>query len=432
MGCHASIELEGIGITCYQKANRVSDESVICDVKSSRQSTARGSTASTVCEENDRLSANGRHLENLDADHREEIPVATVLTDDNPLSDKTLGSICAVYPPALIHFLTKKKGQVMAFIVSAWLDLDSIMCLDEVLIRNSIARSPWLELLRTRVEVRNRWMAPLRVDNNMVEWIVKRQVAVEFLFSRNKSLQKMNLAKSTLTDIALVRLLVNAPSLRHIDLYKCVNLSDASVVILSTLCPKMQKIDNLSMHSFSSTNFESLAKCRDLVSLNSYSRNKSHPASENISLNDVGVGKLVSVCPSIQSLDLLNCINITDSSLLHLSEHCPSLRDLRLDGCKLVTDTGLSRLSQSVPHLTLLGLAGCVRLTDAGITAVAKGCPLLKTIDISGCANVSNSSIRALAEACPDLTCLVYSLGPRITESGLSALAKKGCRMVLH
>lgn len=453
MGCQSSIELDGNHAVCFHKSkNKISDEMNMINsncrnskdigmetYRSSYQTTARGSNASTVHEDqnnffmhfrNSDVSGDIDHVDNMTTIFKYDYDVDFDDDDYSAVSANT--SISTVNSPPIARFLTKKHRHVMSYIVSTWLGIDSIMCLDDVFTRNSITRPQWLDLLRNRVEIRNRWIAPIRVNNEIVEWIVKRQVNVQFIYSRTKCLQKMNLSKSTISDISLVRLLVNAPLLRHIDLYKCPNLSDVCVVILSTLCPKIQKIDNLSMTSFSTTNFESLAKCRDLKLLTSFSPSKKVILSENTKLNDIGVENLVSVCSSLQSLDLLNCINITDSSLIHLSEHCTILNDIRLSGCKLITDTGLSRLSQSVPNLVLLGLAGCVRLTDVGIIAIAKGCPKLKTIDISGCINLSTISIRALVEYCPALICVVYSAGSRISECELLLLSKKGCKFVHH
>lgn len=435
MGCQASTELGPIEVFYFSKSNKISDEcitfnkkSVINTDRSSRQSTARGSNASTLPEQPGYKSIASHVTHEVCCDKLED-QVATEIGDDIVCTDNSNLTLDASSEPDLISFLTSKNGHIMSYLVSNWLDLNSVMALDHALVRNKFARPHWLNLLKTQVEVRNKWMNPLRVNDKMIEWIVKRQVSVEYLFSRDKSLQKMNLSKSTLSDIALVRLLVNTPSLRHIDLYKCSNLSEASVIILSTLCPKVQKVDNLSITSFSTANFESLSKCRELRSLTSYSHHNQNP-DEILALNDVGVYKLVSVCQSIQHLDLIQCTNITDTSLVHLSANCLNLIDLRLDGCKLITDTGLSKLAQGVPNLSLLSLAGCIRLTDAGITAIANGCPALKTLDISRCINVSNTSIKALAESCPELNCLVYSKGPRITDKGLARLSKRGCRLI--
>ena len=80
-------------------------------------------------------------------------------------------------------------------------------------------------------------------------------------------------------------------------------------------------------------------------------------------------------CPDLTYLNLCECVNVTDASVVSIARGCPSLMQLVL-----------SR----------------TRVQDDGVSALAAHCPSLHTLDLFNC-NVSDASLFAVLEGCKDI-----------------------------
>ena len=111
------------------------------------------------------------------------------------------------------------------------------------------------------------------------------------------------------------------------------------------------------------------------------------------SLRDV-----ISGLPSIESLDLSGCYNVTDIGISHaLTADVPTLRRLNLSLCKQITDLSLGRLAQHCQQLQELDLGGCCNVTNPGLKLIAWGLKNLKSLNLRSCWHVSDHGIASLA-----------------------------------
>lgn len=91
----------------------------------------------------------------------------------------------------------------------------------------------------------------------------------------------------------------------------------------------------------------------------------------NLSLLDISdEGFALLALPSLQSLDLSSCLNITNKGLAHLINF-PALQNLNLSYLK-ITDEDLEHL-KDLPSLKSVSLYNCKEIKDVGISVLPKG-----------------------------------------------------------
>ena len=130
----------------------------------------------------------------------------------------------------------------------------------------------------------------------------------------------------------------------------------------------------------------------------------------SVDLSDCPIGDsnlriLVSACPSLSSLLLRRCKDLTDEAPSLLAFHCPKLSRLSLAHCPLLTDQGASCLS-SLPMLAHLSLAGLPLLTNTSILPLARHCRRLSYLNLRGCVNLTDVAAASLATGLPRLRAL--------------------------
>ena len=134
--------------------------------------------------------------------------------------------------------------------------------------------------------------------------------------------------------------------------------------------------------------------------------------------------------PSICSIDLRSCRNLTDDGVSALAEGCPQLSTIYLSDCVSITYVGLSALANGCPKLSAVILSDGRTLTDEGISALGQGCPLLSSIHLSYCRNITDVGLSALAKGCPFLKYISLYGCRNITDVGVSTLAKSCPRLI--
>ena len=97
----------------------------------------------------------------------------------------------------------------------------------------------------------------------------------------------------------------------------------------------------------------------------------------------------------MKTLNLAQCVHITDQGLRALAQSLPVLQDVNISGCVSVTDRGIYELAQN-PSLRSLEMPWCLKITDLGIEALTIQ-PKLKNLNISGCQLITEAGIALLA-----------------------------------
>ena len=93
----------------------------------------------------------------------------------------------------------------------------------------------------------------------------------------------------------------------------------------------------------------------------------------------------------IRSINFSGCkYNLGNDCLIQVVKTYPSLQSLNLIGCREVTDVGITKIGEGCPQLQSLNLCECEEVTDVGITKIGEGCPQLQSLDLSGCSEVTD------------------------------------------
>jgi hypothetical protein len=87
--------------------------------------------------------------------------------------------------------------------------------------------------------------------------------------------------------------------------------------------------------------------------------------------------------PHLTSLDL-SWTGLCDGELSAVAITCPSLRSVSLFRCPDVTDLSVVYLARYCRQLRSLDFTTCVRVTDIGIATLAQHCPLLEDLRLNG------------------------------------------------
>jgi len=97
----------------------------------------------------------------------------------------------------------------------------------------------------------------------------------------------------------------------------------------------------------------------------------------------------------MKTLNLAQCVHITDQGLYFLAQSLPALQEVNISGCVSVTDRGVHELAQNA-SLRSLEMPWCLKITDMGLQALTAQ-PKLKHLNISGCQLITEAGISLLS-----------------------------------
>ena len=84
-------------------------------------------------------------------------------------------------------------------------------------------------------------------------------------------------------------------------------------------------------------------------------------------------------CKQLTSLNISNCDNITDASVIALSKGCTQLTSLNLTGCKNITDASAIALTTTIPKKTRRPM---VEKEDRSATSVMPAVPAIPAMSV--------------------------------------------------
>ncbi|XP_014674121.1 PREDICTED: F-box/LRR-repeat protein 14-like [Priapulus caudatus] len=152
-------------------------------------------------------------------------------------------------------------------------------------------------------------------------------------------------------------------------------------------------------------------------------------------ITDRSLDKIAQNLKNLEVLELGGCCNITNNGLLLIAWGLRRLRVLNLRSCRHVTDVGighiagLSHKAESADgnlQLEHLGLQDCQKLTDQALLNVSLGLANLRGINLSFCANIRDSGLKCLARM-PRLAAVNLRSCDNVSDAGIAYLAEGGC-----
>jgi hypothetical protein len=144
-------------------------------------------------------------------------------------------------------------------------------------------------------------------------------------------------------------------NLIHLDLNRCVGISDAALSKIATACPKLQYLDVY-----------------------------------GTAVSDEGMQDVAENCLDLRHVDLTDT-NTGDDACVALGECCPELTYL---AC-CAESTGILAIAEGCPKLQTL-LNNCTSIGDHALVAVAKNCPQLRVLHVAGTRSICDESLQYL------------------------------------
>jgi len=151
----------------------------------------------------------------------------------------------------------------------------------------------------------------------------------------------------------------------------------------------------------------------ELVELANFEIGSYFPFLQSVNLastcaGDAFIERLTTVAPSVTSVQLGACLNVTDSALVMIAARCPELTELCLSRCAKISDTGLVFLLERIgASLRALDLSFCELVTTATARAIAEHCTALEELKISNTAiNAAGVEEILRASSMPNLASL--------------------------
>lgn len=150
---------------------------------------------------------------------------------------------------------------------------------------------------------------------------------------------------------------------------------------------------------------------------------------ECLSLTDWGIIRIIQANPSLQSLSIDDGSCISDSSVTAIAATLgKSLTTLSLSNCRktyTITDTSLIVLAKSCHQLQSLCLAYLSSLSDASVIALAYHCTGLQVLDLSGNRTISDAAIVAVSQHCLAMHTLALGLCRNISDTSITAISQR-------
>ena len=98
-------------------------------------------------------------------------------------------------------------------------------------------------------------------------------------------------------------------------------------------------------------------------------------------------------CPSLRSISLAACPNVSDTSMNYLAENCEFLEQLFLWDCD-IGDHSLFKLAETCGGLKIISLTQCTGITDDSLIPLIDRFPLLESLRIGNTSNLDDFSFR--------------------------------------
>lgn len=182
------------------------------------------------------------------------------------------------------------------------------------------------------------------------------------LVSKCKSLEKINITDSDITDESIHHLCINCPNISVISLRSCSQITDQSLFNISdTYCNKLTNID--------------LCYCKKIT--------------------DIGISYFFKKCEKLETINIGWCRNINDGCLISNENKFSSLKCISLKACNKLTDSSIIFISEKCSNLQNIILTGCNLITDTCINSIIKKCPTIEYIDVYKCNLLSDECINS-------------------------------------
>ena len=286
-----------------------------------------------------------------------------------------------------------------------------------------------------------------------------------------------------ITDNAIVTLAESCPNLKHLNLCGLSRVADRGIQALCSKCWRLESLnlEDVFLFDDSAFWFSPHLDGRPLADENMLKALKTLNLRDCVCVTDYGMKGLAERCRAIESLILRGCEKITDAGLhsmtqtimertqhkhpmcetlrhldlsfccnvtaVYLSDQllplCKGVHEIHLSGINSIDDHFVHLLCECCPSVQTLSLQKCIQITDVSLCWMADFL-WLESLDLSGCYRISDSGVDVLTLACTGLQHLhlrrcskitgvgVTSIGRNLRNLGLLSIDVRDCPRIPH
>lgn len=226
---------------------------------------------------------------------------------------------------------------------------------------------------------------------------------------------------STLTDTSIIKLVNGYKRLKFLDVSEIYLITDASISAVADMCPCLEVLKvNECPRITAASIIKVTEKCLRLQGLHlnhvefikdSFLHRITAGSARSLTTVSIGGNKnitdealvgFVQSFPKLVYINIQDCPNITNQSIIAIAKECLVLRSLILSGCKL-TDSAIEQLATHSTRLKHLYLDDCAAITNRAVIKIANNLPDLLSLSIRNCKNITAASLWLLAFKCKSL-----------------------------
>jgi F-box/leucine-rich repeat protein 2/20 len=219
-------------------------------------------------------------------------------------------------------------------------------------------------------------------------------VALQSLARVSGKLQLINLQSvSKISEKGIHPVFVNSRVIQSLNLSGCIGIAGSAFALVGQYCKTLKELNVSRCHQITSWAFTKIFEgCNDL---------RIFDCSFNLQLMDNELRILGHYSKCLESVNLAECIHVSDIGVAFIADGCRFLRSINLSRTDLVmkiSDISLLSLSDNCHELVFIDLTGCQNVTDTGIAWLFSGCKKLQHLGLSNCRKVTNRALRYIGE----------------------------------
>lgn len=239
---------------------------------------------------------------------------------------------------------------------------------------------------------------------------------LSFLVTKHKQLKRLDITCCRkITDVSIAHITSLCAGLTSLRMESCSHVPKEAFVLIGQRCHALEELD-LTDNEVDDEGLKSIARCSKLSILK---------LGICLNITDEGLSHIGKSCSKLVELDLYRSAGITGLGIQEVARGCPSLETVNVSYCNDITDASLMSLSKC-KRLKTLEIRGCPLITSLGLAAIAVHCRQLSKLDIKKCCNIDDAGMIPLAHFSQNLRQINLSY-TSVTDVGLLSLASISC-----
>jgi len=274
--------------------------------------------------------------------------------------------------------------------------------------------------------------------------------ALHLLALNNRRLGMLHASGTQITDsgMSLICSALSDKSMTSLDVSMCRDISDYGAISIGESCPALKFLNLNGVSRISDKGTRALcAKCWYLTTL---SLEDVFLLDDDAFRFDLGYdGRIAAdenMLKNIVTLNLRDCVNITDYGIQALSLRCRKIETMILRGCDKITNGALAHMTNPYEDnfpmcdsFKILDVSYCCGIDAKGVLNILPQCGILEELRVSGMVSVDDNFVQEMCCMCGTIQRLTMQKCVFISDAALCSIADylwlefldiSGCRRV--